>query len=330
MEQFGWAFLGCGGIAHTVARQILRDKSCKIISCWNRTASRATDFAARYGATAYATPREAATAEGVKGVYVAVTHDAHMSLVEQCIELGVPVLCEKPMTVNAAGAQYLFDLAERRGVYLAEAMWTWFNSPARKVRDWLRAGSIGNVKEVTATYALPVFPPLEKPRLSSPEMIGGSLLDIGIYPVRYVYELFGMPSSVTCRGKLRGGVDLTERIVMDYGSFAAKIFISRRLPAGERLVIKGTEGKIAVPFFHMASHACISGRVNERFSDHSLKYATQFRLAAKEISSGQTQSAYSPAQSTICTMKLLDECRAQMGLVYPCERTDKDGALQKR
>lgn len=323
MQNFGWAFLGCGGIAHTVARELIKDGG-KIVACWNRTGERARQFAAQYGATAYLDAREALTAKGVNGAYIAVTHNGHLPLAQLCIQLGVPVLCEKPLTVNEGGAQQLFDMAKSKGVYLAEAMWTWFNDTAIKVREWVKSGKIGDVTAVSATYALPMLPFMEKERHKSPALIGGALLDIGIYPIRYVYELFGMPKGITCRGKLQGGVDKRERVVMDYGAFKANIHIARASLAGEGLKICGTQGKICVPYFHAASHARLTGKNGERFCDNSLKYAVQFRRAAEEISGGRTASAYCPPQSTIDTMRLLDECRAQMGMIYPCER-QKDG-----
>ena len=320
MQQFGWAFLGCGGIAHTAARQLAGDGKMKIVSCWNRTAERAAKFAAKYGAAAYPSAEEAISTEGVNAAYIAVTANKHYDLARLCIERGVPVLLEKPFTVNFAQAEKLFALARERGVYMAEAMWTWYNSPALKVREWLRAGAVGEVQSVSAAYALPVFRLTENPRHTSPELIGGALMDVGIYPIRYAYELFGMPEKISCRGTLEGGVDFTENVRMEYENFAADIFVSRRKIAGERFVICGTKGKIVVPYFHMASRALLKGDRRERLCDRTPKYLNEFRRVAEEISAGRTESCYCPAQSTLDTMKLLDLCRRDLGLVYPCER----------
>lgn len=320
MQQFGWAFLGCGGIAHTVARQLSRERGMKIVSCWNRTCSRAAKFAKKYGAAAFNSAEEAVSARGVDGVYIAVTANKHYDLAKMCIERGVPVLLEKPFTVNFAQAQHLFDLAREKGVYIAEAMWTWYNSPALKVREWLREGMVGEVTSVSAVYALPVCRLTENPRHTSPELIGGALMDIGIYPIRYAYELFGMPIGLNCSGALEGGVDFTERVQMRYADFTADIFVSRRKVAGERFVIRGTEGVITVPYFHMASRAILKGKKRERLCDRTPKYAAEFRRVAEEISSGKKESAYCPAQSTLDTMKLLDACRRDLGLEYPCEK----------
>ena len=173
---------------------------------------------------------------------------------------------------------------------------------------------------MSAAYALPVFRLTENPRHTSPELIGGALMDVGIYPIRYAYELFGMPEKISCRGTLEGGVDFTENVRMEYENFAADIFVSRRKIAGERFVICGTKGKIVVPYFHMASRALLKGDRRERLCDRTPKYLNEFRRVAEEISAGRTESCYCPAQSTLDTMKLLDLCRRDLGLVYPCER----------
>lgn len=317
MADFGWAFLGCGNIAEQVAEQLFGERGMRIVSCWNRTPERARKFAGRFGGSACASAEEAVLADGVNAAYIAVTADKHADYIRLCLSRGVPVLCEKPFTVNTSEAEAAFALAKERGIYLAEAMWTWYNAPARTVRDWVRSGKIGKVVRVTAKYAERY---IDIPRFLSPELLGGALVDIGVYPLRYAYELFGMPRGVVCRGELRGGVDVTEDIVLDYGDFRAEIFVSIEDPQGEEFVIEGTKGAIRVPYFHMAREAYLTGGENAHFEDDSPKYGVEFRRVAEEIAAGCAQSAFCPPQATLDTMKLLDECRRQLGLVYPCEK----------
>lgn len=314
---FEWAFLGCGNIAGQVAREIAGERGMRIGACWNRTPARAERFAEQFGTVAYPTAEEAISARGVRAAYLAMTANRHFDYIRLCLERGVPVLCEKPFTVNLREAEEAFALARQRGVYLAEAMWTWFNAPAHKVREWLRSGAIGAVRRVTAKYAERY---IDIPRFSSPELLGGALVDIGVYPLRYAYELFGMPKAVFCEGEVRGGVDVTERIRLDYGTFCAELYVSVEDAQGEEFVIEGTEGVIRVPYFHCASEAQLMGRRSEHFSDSSKKYAVQLARAAEEIAAGRTRSAFCPPEATLDTMRLLDECRRQLGVVYPCER----------
>ena len=320
MKPFGWAFIGCGAIAATVATELKKEGSGKIVACWNRTKSRAEKFAAKFVGTVYDTAEEAICAEGVEGVYVATTHDMHGFYTKLCIEHGVPVLCEKPFTVNLQEAREVFALAKEKNIYVSEAMWTWHNVPALTVRDWVKSGKVGEIKSAFASFAFPMLQFAKKPRLTSPELIGGALMDIGIYPVRYIYELFGMPQKVFARGELMNGVDITDKITMDYGSFVAEVIISMQKLIGEKLIIQGSDGKIEVPLFHLAKKGKLTGKHKDRFKIDSLLYATQFRQVAEEIRSGKKESAFCPMQSTLDTMELLDECRRQMGVVYPNEK----------
>lgn len=321
MQQFGWAFIGAGDIARQVAAQIRQEGSGRIVAVWNRTAARAQAFAAEFGGAACRSPEEALAAPGVEGAYVCVNAPFHAEYVRRCIDAGVPVLCEKPFTLNADDAAALFAYAGERGVYLSEAMWTWHNRTALRVKEWVQGGLLGKVGGVRAVYSFPLIAIKKyRGRLLSPEAGGGALLDIGVYPVRYVYELFGSPEAVSCRGRLRGGVDLSDAICMRYRGFTAEISVSISRMGGEKLTIRGERGKIVVPHFHEAQGAVLrAGGRTETFSDDSLLYGRQFAQVAAEIRAGRRESAFVPAKSTVAVMRLLDECRAQLGLRYPQE-----------
>ena len=126
MEKFGWCFIGCGRLAHKVAQQITASGRHVVVSVWSRNSDACASFAAQYGARACASAREAMTAPGVDGVYVVTPHTSHFEYIRLALELGKPALGEKPFTVSAAETEALIRLAEEKGVYMAEAMWTWF------------------------------------------------------------------------------------------------------------------------------------------------------------------------------------------------------------
>lgn len=317
MEKFGWAYLGCGGIAHITATEVVQGGAGRIVSAWNRTPEKATAFVEKFGGTAYPTAEEAILAPGVEGVYIAVNPNMHAELIRLCVKHRKPVLCEKPFTVNAAEAEDILACAKAAGVYVSEAMWTWHNQTALTVRRWLRDGRIGDVKRVYCCFA----PDLRgNARLWDPAMIGGSLLDIGVYNIRYCYELFGLPERIACTdGELVGGVDAHEKVVMRYPGFTAELDIGIDLGKPEILEIEGTKGVIRVPDFHEASAATLEADIPERFEDPSLHYAVQFAKVGEEIREGLTSGRNITAQSTIDVMRLMDECREQLGLRYPYE-----------
>ena len=320
MKKFGWAYIGCGGIANITASELVKTPSNEIVAVWNRTASKAEAFAAKFGGTVYPTIEEAINAPGVDGVYIAVTANLHAEYTKLCIAHHKPVLCEKPFTVNAAQARDVFSYARQEGVYVSEAMWTWHNATARKVKDWIRNEAVGKIRQVNCDYSFPMVKlPIQKPRHTSPELIGGALLDIGIYCVRYCYELFGIPKEIICNGRVINGIDLGEHITLRYDGFDCNLRISRDEFDGEKLEIIGETGKIKVPIFHASKTAVLRGTKKDLFRDKNLLFGTQFSAVAAEICSGAKEGIAIPAQSTIECLEILDICRQQMNLVYPCE-----------
>ncbi len=319
MEKFRWVIIGCGSIANKVASELVRYEEFEICAVWNRTKQRAEQFAKKYGGKVFDTAEEALKSGGADCAYIATTHDMHLYYSKLAIQFGVPVLCEKPVTVNLRQAEELINFAQEKGVYFAEAMWTWHNPVSLKVKEWIYENKIGEIKRFYASFAVPMVQFIKNPRLTTPELIGGALLDIGIYPVRYAMELFGIPKLVECRGVVSGGVDYEETIILNYDNFKAEIFVSMKRLKGEKLVIEGSEGKICVPLYHKAKSAKLRGKYRETFKSVNFLYGLQFENTAKEIKSGLKDSKFCPLECTLETMAVLDECRRQLGLKYPCE-----------
>ena len=319
MEKFGWAYIGCGSIAHRTATELVQTEDNKIVAVWNRTRSKAEDFVKEYGGTVYDTAEEAINAPDVEGVYVNVNGDKHAEYTELSIKNKKPVLCEKPFTFNETETRKLFDYAKAEGVYISEAMKTWHNDTALTVNQWVESGSVGEIKSVACAYAFPMLEYSQNPRLTTPSMLGGALLDIGVYAVRYCYELFGLPEAIECIGDMHE-VDHAEKITFQYPGFAAHIHISMVEDAGHFLEIKGSKGSISVPEFHVSKRAILTSADEVvTFEMDDLIFGRQFSNVAAEIRAGKKQSDYITPKSTIEVMGLLDECRRQMGLVYPQE-----------
>lgn len=229
------------------------------------------------------------------------------------------MLCEKPFTVNRAEAEEIFRLAREKGVYGSEAMWTWHNATAMKVKEWVDSGRLGEIKEVKASYAWPLVR-YAIPRLTANEMIGGALMDIGIYAVTYAYRLFGMPERVECTGHTEGGVDFGEHIRMIYPGFAVDVNVAIDQEGGEYFHIFGAEGSIKVPLFHTADRAEWHGESRETFECKANMYDVQFLNVAREIRAGCAEGEMVQAKHTLDVMGLLDTCHKQMGVIYPSER----------
>lgn len=324
MDVFRWCFIGTGGIAQRVARAITPTGRHKIISVWNRTSSKALKFAKKYDSTAYPTAEEAMLADGVDGIYIAVTADQHEKYTLMALDLKKPVLCEKPFAPNHKTAIRLFELSQKNNTYLCEAMWTWFNNTSREVKKWVESKLIGEIVSASFWFSVPIARFSKSSRLLDPNRCGGTLLDVGVYPFHYAYELFGKPQSVKTIGNVTKGVDYEETVFFNYADFQVKIETSIMKYQGELLIIQGTKGSIRVPYFHDAKKAIL--KTNEikiiylnPDGKSSELFIPQFDKVAAEIKAGVIASSWVTPKSTIETLILLDESRRQMGLVFPFE-----------
>ncbi|MBQ8160534.1 MAG: Gfo/Idh/MocA family oxidoreductase [Clostridia bacterium] len=111
----------------------------------------------------------------------------------------IHVLCEKPFTTDAKQAKELFSLAEEKGVYFAEAMWTWFSPVAHQVKKWLQDDEFGEIRRIKANDHMDVR--RYAARLTDPNRAGGALLDIGVYPITYRPRQMSWKSWMNAAGK---------------------------------------------------------------------------------------------------------------------------------
>ncbi len=318
---FNWAFIGTGTLAKQVAKEITNSGRHRIVSVYSRNASKREAFAQQYGALAAQSAEEAITHPDADAVYIVTPHTSHAEFALQAIDLGKPVLCEKPITTDAAKAQEMIRRSREKGVYFTEAMWTWFSPIANQVKKWLDAGEYGDIEKLHFTYHIKSIN--YAPRVSDPMLAGGALLDIGIYPLTYIYRLFGKPASIECRGILQNGIDTDEEISLTYPSgkvYTASVSLLD-YKGLEKMTLWGTKGHTNLRFYHMTNHVklCRLHGKNETLRAYG-GMLNEFDLVAAEIRSGLTESAYVPHQATLDVMELMDECRRQMGLVYPFEK----------
>ena len=316
---FNWCFIGAGNIARRVAKELVTNQGHHIVSIYNRTKEKAISFGKTYSSRVYDTALEAIKDERVNAVYIATNNNTHYQYIKLCLENHVPVLCEKPLTGNSKELKELIGLANKENTYLCEAMWTWFNPVSLKVKEWIKNNEIGKILSVDARFTAPILSYRKKnSRLSNLDSYGGALLDLGVYPIRYVYELFGKPLSITSKGKLFRGCDKSNESIFKYDGFEAKIISRIDLFVGEYVKIIGEKGYIKVPFFHRSGKAILkndNGRLV--IKDKSLKYAKQFRTVAEDVSKNKKERI--SLKSSLEVIEMMDEIRKQIGVRYSCD-----------
>lgn len=316
-QEFRWAFIGTGTLAKKVIKEITASGRHKVVSAYSRNRDNLIRFCQPYAVYAATSVDDAINGSDIDAVYISVTNESHYEVCRQCLEKGKNVLLEKPFTINASQAGELFKLAHKKGVYLSEAMWTWYSDVPNKVREVVKSGQLGRIRSVFMSYSN--YSINYAPRVSDPMKGGGSVLDIGIYPIAYAYRLFGLPSWISCKGDVRDGVDFSEKIIFGYDGFDVKMDVSIVGSNGEFCVIEGDAGILMNAGFHYAEPAVLKIGDDVRVLEGKRGYLQEFDVVSQEIRQGRKDSLFIPPQMTIDCMAILDECRAQMNLVYPFE-----------
>lgn len=318
MKPFRWAYVGSGNIAKSTARSITKGEH-SITAVYSRNAAKAASFAGKYHAAVFDDFESLLESDCFDAVYIATPHTSHRDYAVRAMKAGKPVLCEKPVGVTTAEVDSMLQAAQDNQVYFCEAMWTWFSEVALTVKRWVAEDRIGTVTSVHMDYAFPGLMMSKNSRVLLPETAGGALLDIGIYPITYCYNLFGYPQEIRCHGTLKNGIDIAETVVLSYDGFDCTLEMSLST-LKEGCVIRGTKGEITIPLFHMARWAMLkTAEQKERFTGKT-DYLTEFTAVAAEIREGKTESAFIPYQTTRDCMRIMDECRRLMSLIYPFEK----------
>jgi len=321
----GWGFIGAGGITKRVMNDFKELSDAKLVAVFSRTEANAVQLALPYGAKAYTDCEAMIRNPEVDAIYVATPHHLHMEHACLALELGKPVLCEKPFAPNAAQVRKMVEKARKTGTYLMEAMWTRFFPVTRKVMQWVSDGAIGDVHYLTADFG---FSAAENPqsRLFNPDMAGGSLLDVGVYAVSYASMVFGSkPVEVLSRSRSTStGVDARMACLLEYeNGQMASLFSSISTSTPQEVRITGTKGHIEVPRFWSPRDArlIIGDRLEDTIKDERIGegFGYEFTAVHEDLRAGRKENALITLDESIAVAETLDTLRAQWGLVYPFE-----------
>jgi predicted dehydrogenase len=321
-----WGVLSTGHIAGVFAADLKILPDHRLAAVASRTQAKADSFAAEHGdaaTTAYPSYTALAADPDVDIVYIATPHSEHHANARLCLEAGKHVLCEKAMTVNAAECADLIELAAERGLFLMEAMWMRTNPLHHKMIELLHDGAIGTVRAVSAELGFTVDPD-PSVRLRDIDQAGGALLDMGVYPLTFVWEVLGAASSVQAHGLMSGEVDGTVGVTLGYPDAIATVATSIDANMPARGVVMGSEGWIELDGFHAAQSLTVH-RHDRDDETHSVSwpgmgYTYEAQEAARCVRAGLLESPMIPMTDTLAIMGQMDEIRRQIGMVYPRER----------
>ncbi|MFE9770398.1 Gfo/Idh/MocA family protein [Streptomyces sp. NPDC005931] len=335
-QKVRWGILATGGIAATFTADLVHLPDAEVVAVGSRSRESAEAFAGRFGIPrAYGDWESLARDAEVDVVYVATPHSAHRVAAGMCLEAGRHVLCEKPFTLNVREAEELVALARGGGRFLMEAMWMYCNPLVRRLKALVDDGAIGEVRSVRADFGL-AGPLPASHRLRDPELGGGALLDLGVYPVSFAHLLLGEPSDVTARAALsKEGVDLQTGAVLSWESGAlASVHCSIVGGTQTSASITGSRGRIDIPYGFFFPDAFVlhrDGRAPEEFTaDPADGPRDSLRHEAAEVMravrAGETESPLVPLDGTLAVMRTLDAIRDRVGVRYPGEAGEAPGS----
>ncbi|WP_024819485.1 Gfo/Idh/MocA family protein [Arthrobacter sp. 31Y] len=318
-----WGILGTGFIAGLQTKD-LNENGFTVQAVGSRSLDSSKAFAEQYGvATAHGSYEDLVADPLIDVVYIATPHPFHHANALLALNAGKHVLVEKSFTMNAREAQDIIDLAESKGLVALEAMWTRFLPHMIRIRDVIAAGTIGEVRKVVASHnqSLPQDP---AHRLNDPALGGGALLDLGIYPISFAFDILGTPAAIRASASMSAtGVDRQTAAIFEYTT-GAQALVDCELDAASanRAMVIGTNGWIdiehtwynPVPF---TVHA-VDGSVVERYDEPVGSRGMQFQAAELErlIRDGSTGGTILPPAETVAIMAAMDEIRKQIGLRY--------------
>lgn len=325
-REFRWGILGTGGIAKAFARDLSYFNNHIIQAVGSRTIEKASDFAIEFpGCTPYGSYLELVSDPMIDAVYVATPHPLHVSNTLLALTADKPVLCEKPFAVNAIEAQSMVAASRENNVALLEAMWTRFLPHIAQLRSLIATGVIGEILHVEADHGQYLIDHAN-PRLTEPELAGGALLDLGIYPVSFAHLILGKPKKITAAGVLTSkGVDSQASAIFDYDSGAQAVITTTLLTQTPcRATVAGTLGRIELDrtFYNPTNMRIIllNGNTTEipsSYVGHGLR--EQAAELERMVRSSELESPLLTHKESIEIMASLDEIREQIGLRYPFE-----------
>jgi predicted dehydrogenase len=322
-----WGILATGGIARAFTND-LRLNGFDVRAAGSRSLESAQAFADEFGiASAYGSYEELVADPEVDAVYIATPHPWHASVALLAIEAGKHVLVEKPFTLTQPEARRVADAARDRGVLALEAMWTRYLPHMVRIREIVASGALGDVRSLIAdhTQRLPDDP---AHRLNALDLGGGALLDLGIYPVSFAWDLFGEPTSIQSTAVFRAtGADAEIAVQFGYETGRlASTFSASDVLGPNTAVILGTEARIDIdPIWYSPTSFRVvapDGTVTEEYRSDVVGRGMHYQAAALErlVAEGRLDGGdVLSTEESVAIMGTLDRIRAEIGLRYPGE-----------
>ena len=320
--------IGTGWIAEKAAitlNGLGQNSNCEAYAVGSRSQEKADAFSAKWNIKkAYGSYAELIADTDVDLVYVGTPHSHHYDVTREAILAGKPCLVEKAFMANVQQAQEIIELAHRRKVFLAEAIWTRYQPAVGIVRKLIVEGRIGNPRLVTATLGYSMG---DKPRIMRPDLCGGALLDLGVYALNFVRMFFpaGIVSIDGTCVKSETGMDLTNAITIILKDGVLANVQSSAQCVGDNIgVIAGTEGNLIIDNINNPQTITVNGPDRTYIETIHVPqqitgYEYQFVACRDALAEGLLEPREMPHTETLYIMRLMDGLRQKWGVRYPMD-----------
>lgn len=321
MIRFG--IVGAGGIAQKFAKDIMFSKGAVATAVASRNLEKAEKFKDEYGIQyAFGSYEEMAKSDKIDAVYIATPHNFHMEQSILFMNHKKHVMCEKPIAVNVMEFEKMVDSSKENNVLLMEAMWTRFLPVTLKVREVVKSKKLGKLKHAYLEFGFAVMGlGGDESRLFNKNLAGGSLLDMGIYPVAYTLNITDQPiKSINANATFyKTGID-TECIVdvVFEDDSTARLLSSFKEDRNTPAVIEYENGKIIIENFWRSQKVFIN---NEEFNLPHIGegFPYQINSFVNTLEKGLLENDIMTYNETRISMEILDKIRKVIGLKYPFE-----------
>jgi|WetSurMetagenome_2_1015567.scaffolds.fasta_scaffold13334_2 predicted dehydrogenase len=324
MKTYNWGILGTGNIARKFCQALHLLDNAVIYAVGSRSQEKAEKFAAEFKiAKAYGSYEELTADPAIDIIYVATPHTFHLKNTLMALKNGKHVLCEKPLAINSAEVRVMLSEALQRRLFLMEALWPPFQGNYVKGKEIIDSGTLGRVKHIYGKFAFDVgYNPLK--RTFNLELGGGSLLDIGIYPVIDILRFMGVPDIIEAKSDLAPtGADMSTSMIFMYSDGRiAEAYCSFAIPAGISTEINLERGNIILSRGrekgqHLVIDAVDSEPQEMLFNPAAFGFQFEAAEVMKCLDNGLLESPVVPHSFSADLIEVLDKIRKIAGIVYP-------------
>jgi predicted dehydrogenase len=322
-QKLKWAIMGPGDISVAFLND-LRLAGMHLEAVGSRSLDRAESYAKKHSiSSAYGSYEELVADPHVDIVYIATTNNAHFANAKLALSSGKHVLLEKPFTLDAAQAMELVGISRSNNVFLMEAMWTRFLPNHSVLFEKLDQGLIGTPLYLFADHNQNL-PKHSHQRLYDPALGGGSLLDLGVYPISLAHRLFGKPSRIQASAALMdGNIDESVGAIFEYsGGREALLHSSIRTAGPVKAFILGDAGRIEMEksFYEHSTFTAFDLEDNVLFEYEGNIEGRGMQYQALEVercvTAGLNESPTMSLDETVQIMEVMDQIRSLTGIEY--------------